>query len=55
MKSHASLWPTITSFENLYEAFRRARKGKRVRLDVATFEFDLERNLLDLQREGPSE
>ena len=41
----------MTSFENLYEAFRRARKGKRTRPDVAAFEFDLERNLLDFQRE----
>ncbi|MBI3824417.1 MAG: RNA-dependent DNA polymerase [Candidatus Rokubacteria bacterium] len=51
MKSHANLWPRITSFENLYEAFRRARKGKRCRADVAAFEFDLESNLLTLQRE----
>ncbi|MBI2371093.1 MAG: Retron-type reverse transcriptase, partial [Deltaproteobacteria bacterium] len=51
MKSHTNLWPRITSFENLYEAFRRARKGKRARPDVAAFEFDLERHLLSLQRE----
>ncbi len=51
MKSHADLWPRITSFENLYDAFRRARKGKRTRPDVATFEFELESNLLALQRE----
>jgi retron-type reverse transcriptase len=51
VKSYASLWPRVTSFENLYEAFRRARRGKRTRADVAAFEFDLERNLLDLQRE----
>jgi len=43
MKSHANLWPCVTSFENLYEAFRLARKGKRARPDVAAFEFDLER------------
>jgi retron-type reverse transcriptase len=51
VKSHANLWPRVTSFENLYEAFRQARKGKRSRPDVATFEFDLERNLFGLQRE----
>jgi hypothetical protein len=27
MKSYAALWPGITSFENLYEAFRRAPKA----------------------------
>jgi retron-type reverse transcriptase len=51
MKSHTSLWPRVTSFENLHEAFRRARLGKRARPDVAEFEFDLERNLFQLQRE----
>ena len=48
MKSYAALWPRIASFENLYEAFRRARKGKRARPDVAEFEWDLESNLLAL-------
>jgi retron-type reverse transcriptase len=40
----------VTSFENLYEAFRLARRGKRARPDVAAFECDLESNLLGLQR-----
>lgn len=48
MKSHADLWPEITSFENLYAAFRRARAGKHGRGDVAGFECDLDRNLLTL-------
>lgn len=51
MKSHANLWPRVTSFENLYRAFRRARRGKRLREGVARFEFDLERNLFELQRD----
>lgn len=51
MKSYPALWPRVTSFENLWEAFRRARRGKRARPDVAAFEFDLERNLFELQRE----
>ena len=37
--------------DNLSEAFRKARKGKRRRPDVARFSLDLERNLLALQRE----
>jgi hypothetical protein len=51
VKSHANLWPRVTSFENLYEAFRRARLGKRTRPDVAAFELDLEHNLLGLQED----
>lgn len=51
MKSHADLWPRVTSFENLYQAFRRARVAKRGRADVAAFEFDLEGNLFRLHRE----
>ena len=51
MNSDTNLWPRITSFENLYEAFREARRAKRTRPDVASFEFDLETNLLSLQRD----
>jgi retron-type reverse transcriptase len=51
VRSHANLWPHITSFENLFGAFRRARAGKRLRPDVAAFECDLESNLLGLQRD----
>ena len=46
-----NLWPRVTSFENLYEAFRRARRAKRSRPDVAAFEYNLESNLLALQRD----
>jgi hypothetical protein len=35
VKSYRDLWPRITSFENLYLAFRRARRGKRDRAEVA--------------------
>lgn len=41
MKTFKQLYPQITSFENLYLAFRAARKGKRARPDVAEFEFNL--------------
>ena len=51
MKTHKHLYPQITSFDNLYLAFKAARKGKRSRPDVAEFEFNLEGNLLDLQKE----
>ena len=51
MKTYKNLYPQIYDFENLYLAFRAARKGKRSRVDVATFEFNMEHNLLALQNE----
>lgn len=45
------IWEQVVSMDNLSEAFRKARKGKRRRPDVARFSLDLERNLLALQRE----
>jgi RNA-directed DNA polymerase len=51
MKTYKNLYPKIYDFENLYWAFRAARKGKRSRAAVAAFEFDLEHNLLTLQDE----
>jgi RNA-directed DNA polymerase len=51
MASYKNLYPQICDFENHYVAYRRARCGKRERAAVASFEFDLERNLLQLQSE----
>ena len=37
------LYPQIYDFENLYRAYRKARKGgKRKKEEVAAFELDLE-------------
>ena len=55
MKTYKHLYPQITAFENLYLAFRKARRGKRARPDVASFEFDLEANLIRLQSELETE
>ena len=44
MKTYKNLYPLITHFDNLHLAFKKAARGKRSRSDVATFEFDLERN-----------
>lgn len=44
-------WQTLTGLENLLKAFGKARQRKRARPDVQRFEFDLERELLDLQHE----
>ena len=46
MKTYKNLYPQICDFATLYAAYRRARCGKRDRVAVASFEFDLERNLL---------
>ncbi len=51
MKTYKNLYPQIYNFANLYESFLAARKGKRDRIAVAGFEFDLEHNLLALERE----
>lgn len=51
MKTYRHLYPEITSFTNLYAAFRKARRGKRDRPEVAAFEFELEDNLFQLQEE----
>jgi retron-type reverse transcriptase len=51
MKTYKHLYPLITHFDNLHLAFKKAARGKRSRADVAGFEFDLERELLELQSE----
>lgn len=51
MKTAKHLYPQIIAFENLYQAFRKAARGKRAKNDVADFEYDLEANLLRLRQE----
>ena len=51
MKTYKNLYPKVYRFENLYLAYRAARRGKRGRDDVAAFEFDAEQNLLHLEQE----
>ncbi|MCP5097553.1 MAG: RNA-dependent DNA polymerase, partial [Chloroflexi bacterium] len=51
MKTYKNLYPQLSSFANLDTAWRKARKGKRGKQAVARFEFDLETNLLQLERE----
>jgi RNA-directed DNA polymerase len=54
-KSYKNLYPQVHSFTNLYLDYRAARKGKRDQTAVASFEFDLEQNLLQLERELQSQ
>ncbi|MAT95610.1 MAG: RNA-dependent DNA polymerase [Anaerolineaceae bacterium] len=51
MKIFKNLYPQITSFANLDDAWHKARKGKRHKPAVAAFEFNLENELFQLQRE----
>jgi len=48
MKSYGHPWPQLCSFENLYLAWRKARKGKTRKAQVIAFERDVEDNLLRL-------
>lgn len=38
MKTYKHLYPQVCDFENLYLAYRKARKGKRGRAQPAMFE-----------------
>ena len=51
MKTYKNLYPQICAFDNLYWAYRAARRGKRDRAAVADFEFDMEHNLFALEDE----
>lgn len=51
MPPKQDLFHRIPEFENLKQAFRKAARGKRSKLDVAAFEFNLESELFQLQEE----
>lgn len=51
MKTYRHLYPQVWAFDNLHAAYRAARKGKRGKVPAASFEFDLEANLIRLQNE----
>ncbi len=51
MKTHRRLYPQLCSFENVHRAYRAARRGKRGKEPVAAFEYDQERELLQLRDE----
>lgn len=50
MKRLDGIWERVTSFANLLQAYRKARRGKRSKRGVAEFGLNLERELLALQR-----
>lgn len=49
MKRLGGVWTQLTSFENLYLAYRQARRGKGDRDSVTHFALNLEAELFDLQ------
>ena len=51
MKRFGNLWPELTSFRHLLRSAEKARRGKNRLANVATFHFDLERQLHRLQDE----
>ena len=51
MKTYKGLFEKIVSFENLLCAAKQAQRGKRMKIDVAKFNFGLEGELLRLQDE----
>ena len=51
MKTYKHLYPQVYDFENLYLAYRKARKGKRGRAQPAMFERVQDDELLNLQEE----
>lgn len=51
MKTFKNLYPQVYAFNNLLLAARKARLGKRKQYNVARFNFFLEQNLLQLQKE----
>ncbi len=50
-RTHRNLYSQVWAWENLVEAFRKSRRGKRTRPDVCQFEYNLEAELVCLQDE----
>ncbi len=51
IKSYKQLYSHIIDFNNLYAAWRKARKNKRYKISTARFEQNLDVELLSLYRE----
>ncbi|MFQ5595092.1 MAG: hypothetical protein ACE5HA_13180 [Anaerolineae bacterium] len=51
MKTYRNLYPRVCDWDNIYLAYRKARKGKRGRPPAASFEYHLESNLVELNQQ----
>ena len=50
-KTHTTLYPKISDFENIFWAWRKARRGKRYKPAAASFEQQLDLELMSLHHE----
>lgn len=50
-KTYRQLWPQVVAFENLWQAYLAARRGKRSRPGVAAYDLDAEQRLFVLQEQ----
>ncbi len=51
MKTSEDIFEKICSFKNLHQAYLQARRAKRYRPNVLEFSYNLEKNLLELQKD----
>ena len=51
VKTYKNLYESVCSFENLFEAYLKARRRKRYRQDVLEFSYNLEENLIEIKQE----
>lgn len=51
MKRHGHLWSSITNIDNLYAAYRLARKGKSWQRTIDLFDKEFDENLFGIQRQ----
>ncbi len=51
MKTYKNLFEKVVSFENLYNAYLKARKNRNSKAEVLRFTYDLENELIKLQKE----
>jgi len=51
MKTHKNLYSRVCDFQNLLKSYRQARKNKSGRDYVIGFEWELEKNLLEIKGE----
>jgi retron-type reverse transcriptase len=51
MKAYNNLFTSVVDYENLYNAYVKAKRGKRYRIEALRFKENLEENLIELQNE----
>lgn len=49
MKRHGNLWGKITDRDNIYLAYRKARKGKSWQNTISRFDDDLDENIFNIR------